>query len=168
LIEEDGDDHNDDVRIDALDADWHLAIERYKRGAGIADKRAHRAGAASRPVDDGLTTISLLYADLSPDVVLIGCSATELRYKNCVDVTLDRTASVVNVSWLHRKHARRANVVFGGAFTKTNVKSTVVAGEKPILEHSEATIATISDALTTAQDNNFIYLRDQHAENLPV
>jgi hypothetical protein len=31
LIEEDGDDHNDDVRIDALDADCHMAIERYKR-----------------------------------------------------------------------------------------------------------------------------------------
>jgi Zn-dependent metallo-hydrolase RNA specificity domain len=31
LIEEDGDDHNDDVQIDALDADWHLAIERYMR-----------------------------------------------------------------------------------------------------------------------------------------
>jgi Zn-dependent metallo-hydrolase RNA specificity domain len=31
LIEEDGDDENDDVQIDALDADWHLAIERYKR-----------------------------------------------------------------------------------------------------------------------------------------
>jgi hypothetical protein len=105
LIEEDGDGHNDDVRIDALDADWHLAIERYKRGAGIADKRAHRAGAASRPVDDGLTIISRLYADLSPDTVLVGGSATELRYKNCVDVTLDRTASVVNVSWLHREHA---------------------------------------------------------------
>jgi hypothetical protein len=41
LIKEDGDDHNDDVRIVAFDVDWHLAIERYKRGAGIADKRAH-------------------------------------------------------------------------------------------------------------------------------
>jgi Cft2 family RNA processing exonuclease len=60
------------------------------------------------------------------------------------------------------------NVVLGGAFTKTNVKSTVVAGEKPILEHSEATIATVSDALTTAQDNNFICSRDQLAENPPV
>jgi H+-translocating NAD(P) transhydrogenase subunit beta len=61
-----------------------------------------------------------------------------------------------------------ANVILGGAFIKTNVKSTVVAGEKPILEHSEATIATVSDALTTAQDNNFICLRDQLAENPPV
>jgi hypothetical protein len=43
-----------------------------------------------------------------------------------------------------------ANVILGGAITKSNVKSTVVAGEKPILEHSEATIATVSDALTTA------------------
>jgi hypothetical protein len=31
LIEKDGNDHNDDVQIGALDADWHLAIERYKR-----------------------------------------------------------------------------------------------------------------------------------------
>jgi NAD/NADP transhydrogenase beta subunit len=43
-----------------------------------------------------------------------------------------------------------ANVILGGAFTKTNVKSTVDAGEKPILEQFEATIATVSDALTTA------------------
>jgi hypothetical protein len=41
------------------------------------------------------------------------------------------------------------NVYLGGAFAKTNVKSTVVAGEKPILEHSEATIATVFDALIT-------------------
>jgi hypothetical protein len=113
-------------------------------------------------------TISRPYADLSPDAVLIGGSATKLRYKNCIDVTLDGTASVVNVSWLHREHARKANVVLGCAFTKTNVKSTVVPGEKPILEHSEATIASVSDALTTAQDNNFICLRDQLAENPPV
>jgi NAD/NADP transhydrogenase beta subunit len=44
-----------------------------------------------------------------------------------------------------------ANVIHGGAITKSNVKSTVVAGEKPILEHSEATIATVFDALTTAK-----------------
>jgi H+-translocating NAD(P) transhydrogenase len=44
-----------------------------------------------------------------------------------------------------------ANVILGGAFTKTKVKSTIAAGEKPILEHSEATIATVSDALTTAK-----------------
>jgi H+-translocating NAD(P) transhydrogenase len=61
-----------------------------------------------------------------------------------------------------------ANVILGGAFTKTNVKSTVVAGEKPNLEHSEATIATVSDALTTAQDNNFICSRDQLAESASV
>jgi NAD/NADP transhydrogenase beta subunit len=61
-----------------------------------------------------------------------------------------------------------ANVILGGAFTKTNVKSTVVAGGKPILEHSEATIPTVSDALTTAQDNNFICSRDQLAESAPV
>jgi hypothetical protein len=66
------------------------------------------------------------------------------------------------------EHARKANVVLGGAVTKSNVKSTVVAGEKPILEHSEATIATVFDALTTAQDNNFICLRDQLTENPPV
>jgi hypothetical protein len=59
-----------------------------------------------------------------------------------------------------------ANVILGGAFTKTKVKSTVVAGEKPILEHSEATNATVSDALTTAQDNNFISSRYQLAEAL--
>jgi NAD/NADP transhydrogenase beta subunit len=44
-----------------------------------------------------------------------------------------------------------ANVILGGAFTKTEVESTVPAGEKPILEHSEATIATVSDALTTVK-----------------
>jgi hypothetical protein len=60
------------------------------------------------------------------------------------------------------------NVIIGGAFIKTNVKSTVVAGEKPILEHSEATIATVSDELATAQDNNFICSRDQLAEALLV
>jgi hypothetical protein len=43
-----------------------------------------------------------------------------------------------------------ANVILGGAITKSNVKSTVVAGEKPILEHSEAAFATVSDALSTA------------------
>jgi hypothetical protein len=59
-----------------------------------------------------------------------------------------------------------ANVILGGAFTKINVESTVVAGEKPILEHSEATIATVSDTLTTAQDKNFTCSRDQLAEAL--
>jgi NAD/NADP transhydrogenase beta subunit len=44
-----------------------------------------------------------------------------------------------------------ANFILGGACTKTKVKSTVAAGEKPILEHSEATIVTVSDALTTAK-----------------
>jgi NAD/NADP transhydrogenase beta subunit len=58
------------------------------------------------------------------------------------------------------------NVILGGAFAQTNVKSTVVAGEKPILEHSEATITTVSDALTTSQDNNIICSRDQLAEAL--
>jgi NAD(P) transhydrogenase beta subunit len=59
-----------------------------------------------------------------------------------------------------------AIVIFGGAFIGTNVKSTIIAGEKPILEHSEATIATVSDSLTAAQDNNFICSRDQLADAL--
>jgi NAD/NADP transhydrogenase beta subunit len=44
-----------------------------------------------------------------------------------------------------------ANVILGGAFTKTKVKSTVAEGKKPLLEHSETTIATVSDVLTTAK-----------------
>jgi hypothetical protein len=59
-----------------------------------------------------------------------------------------------------------ANFILGGAFIKTNVKSTIIADEKYILEHSEANIATVSDALTTAQDNNFICSRDQLSEAL--
>jgi NAD/NADP transhydrogenase beta subunit len=44
-----------------------------------------------------------------------------------------------------------AKFILGGVSTKTKVKLTVAAGEKPILEHSEATIATVFDALTTAK-----------------
>jgi NAD/NADP transhydrogenase beta subunit len=44
-----------------------------------------------------------------------------------------------------------ANFILGSVSTKSKVKSTVAAGEKPILEHSEATIATVFDALTTAK-----------------
>jgi NAD/NADP transhydrogenase beta subunit len=43
------------------------------------------------------------------------------------------------------------NFILGGVSTKTKVKSTVAAGEMPILEHSESTIATVVDALTTAK-----------------
>jgi integrator complex subunit 11 len=113
-----GDDENidaendyDDIPLGALEADWHLAVERYKRGAGMADRRVLKSGSASRPVVDGVATISRLYALLSPEAELVGRSATHLRYKECVDVWLDRTAVVVNVSWNHRDHARDARLV---------------------------------------------------------
>jgi H+-translocating NAD(P) transhydrogenase len=69
----------------------------------------------------------VLYLDndlLTIVAALIASSGSILLYIMCISM---------NISL--------ANVILGGAFTKTNVKSTVVAGEKPILEHSEATFA---------------------------
>jgi hypothetical protein len=52
---------------------------------------------------------------------------------------------------VHLNEQKPINFILGGVSTKTKVKSTVAAGEKPILKHSEATIASVFDALTTAK-----------------
>jgi integrator complex subunit 11 len=94
-----------------VDAPWRALIEQYKRGPGVRARRVLEAGRAQRPVDDGVSVMSRLYADLLPDVARVDGCATDLRYKECVSVTLERGAGVVRLEWEERVSAVEAAVV---------------------------------------------------------
>jgi H+-translocating NAD(P) transhydrogenase subunit beta len=121
-------------------------------------------------------TASIGAADLAVVITMLNAYsglalAAEVSYLNndllkIVAALIASSGSILLYIMCTSTNISLVNVILGGVFTKTNVISTVVADEKPILERSEATIATVSDALTTAQDNIFICSRDQLAEAL--
>jgi NAD/NADP transhydrogenase beta subunit len=68
-----------------------------------------------------------------------------------VGALIASSGSIISYIMCTSMNRSLAKFILSGVSTKTKVKLTVAAGEKPILDYSEATIATVFDALTTAK-----------------
>lgn len=100
-----------------INGQWRSIIEQYERGHGPSAKRVFGSGSATVPVSDGIATMSRLYADLLPNVKHVATSCSELTYKDCVNISLDRAAGLVKVCWDHQKTAAEARLVLNALDT---------------------------------------------------
>lgn len=96
---------------DNVDEDWRQAIEQYRSGAGDRSMRKIEAGLAKIPVEEGVSFMARLYADLIPDVERLEGSSIDFIYKDSVTVRHDGQKSVVEATWDDRTKAAEGNDV---------------------------------------------------------
>jgi integrator complex subunit 11 len=88
-----------------------MLSDSYLAGCGTERNYLMSAGTLCRPVDDGLAVVSRLYAELVPEVEQVGPTIAHLRYRDSVEIVLDRVTGVIRLKWDHVTRAQEAEYV---------------------------------------------------------